>query len=169
MITPLTQTGEMRDWWGSSYARIASRLLSLGLQPTCYRMRIYSTPPQEDRVIPQNGYLRSTMAVTPGSFILGIMRATDNNRFFFQVTDVALGHKWFSDPVPSGFFEKPFVSNAFPAHLSQLPWLFEAPYPVPAGGGLFLWEFWNDTTISQGAEFVQVYLLVAEPRCNANG
>jgi hypothetical protein len=169
MITPLTQTGEFLDLWGSPYARIASRLISLGLQPDCYRMRVYSAPSQEDRLIPAGGYARATVAITPGAFILGILRAADGQDFFFQVTDVALGHKWFSEPVPNGFFEKPYVQDAPLNHLSQLPWLLEAPYPVPEGGGLFLCEFWNDSSSVRTAQFVQLYLLVAEPRCNVNG
>ncbi len=146
MITPLTQTGEYLDFWGAVYGRLAQRMRSLGLRPDCYRYRVYAAPELQNRLVPVGGYQRATMAVTPGSFILGLLSGWNGppnlaQQFVFQVTDVALNHKWFSDPVPAKFFNKPKLPGS--GRLSQLPWLFEAEYPVPAGSGLFLVEFWN--------------------------
>jgi hypothetical protein len=136
-------------------------------------MRIYSAPQIEDRLIPVGGYVRSSLAVTPGAFILGIMAGAEGQQFVFQVTDVALNHRWFSEPVPNVFFAKPSLFLQPGGHLSQLPWLFEAEYPVPQGSGLFLFEFWNaflDASVPNAApQLAEIDLLVAEPRCNANG
>jgi hypothetical protein len=176
MISSLSQLSEQVDYWGDPYARLAERLLALAYRPDCYRPKIYSAPEISNQTIPPLGYVRAPIVITPGAFLLGLLVADVG--FVFQLTDVALGHSFFSQPTPASFVAKQQLpQNILPFSVgnSALPWLFEAPYPV-VGSGLFMAEFWNavgelhDPFGPPPQNPVQAYinLMVAEPRCNAN-
>lgn len=184
MISTLHLPGEFADTWGDVYARLAARMAPLA-DSVRFRPRLYCVPQWKERIIQRNGYVKATMVVTPGSFIWGLLYAAffqDNGQtlgvevtnlhFVFQVTDVALKHKWFSEPVPCEFFKK--SSSLVPicfGQSSKLPWLLESPYPV-TGSGLFVVEFWNTTSSDPDTDDVlqrwcQMAFGVAEPRvCN---
>lgn len=178
MMSSLSQLSEQVDYWGDPYARLAERALALAYQPDCYRPKIYSAPEISNQTIAPLGYVRAPIVITPGAFLLGFLVA--DAAFLFNLTDVALGHSFFSQPTPSSFVSKQQLSANVTRFTgfgnTALPWLFEAPYPV-VGGGLFMAEFWNAVgelngpfgPPTQNPVQAYIYLMVAEPRCNANG
>jgi hypothetical protein len=76
-------------------------------------------------------------------------------QFNVQITDAALGHKLFDEPVPSMFLAnyKPAYQNAVLLLTGSFPNLLCSPYPV-VGSGLFMVEFWNTAGAQQRVELV---------------
>ena len=75
--------------------------------------------------------------------------------FNLQITDTALGRKFWDAAVPSFFVGnyKATAADAFLPRLGSFPNLMNAPYPV-VGDGLFLVELWETSGAPQRVELV---------------
>jgi len=119
----------------------------------CYLPRWHHAPANADQVITAaKPYLRFTMEVQPGSYLLGIKHNIARG-FLCNITDIGLNHSFFSDPVPDSYF----LSGGSPTvNPGQLTYWFKSPYPV-VSPGRFIVEFWNTST----SESVTAELVIA--------
>jgi hypothetical protein len=100
------------------------------------------------------------LKITPGSLIVGVYLPADPATlqpplFNLQVTDTALGRKWFDAAIPS-FFVGNYKATAFDTLLPRMgsfPNLLSSPYPV-VGDGLFLVEMWESSGAVQRIELL---------------
>jgi hypothetical protein len=132
---------------------------------SCYQPKFYKTPADADEVITANDYVAYGLKITPGSIIFGFYLPCDPNTgnlahsvppaFNVQITDVALEHKWFDDPVSSLFLAnyKPEYQSARFSQTGSFPNLLCAPYPV-VGSGLFMVEITETSGEDQRIELV---------------
>ncbi len=140
MINSLSLYPFWRDTWGSFNPVALAQLAPLAYD-ACYVPKLYKAPDDDQEIIPQGGYLKYGLEITPGSLIWGILHppatgSFDVPGFVFKVTDMSLGIELWDIPSPDIF-----VSNNGPG---IFPWLLNSPYPV-VGTGLFNVEFWNNS------------------------
>lgn len=123
-------------------------------QSGCYRSVLYKAPADADETLAAGAYQRMQLQLMAGSWIVAVshnpLSTPPASGFLWQVTDLGLGHVWFSRPT-SNFFALPL-------------WILPAPYPVvkPAS---FLVEFWNTSSASLRCKMV---FRVAEPHSVSN-
>ena len=118
------------------------------------------------------------MGITPGAVIFGfylpaLVSTSLPPAYNIQITDMALRHKFWDEPVPSiflGNFKPEYLSADLlqaGGLVSTFPSLFSAPHPV-VGDGLFLFEFWDTTGGAAGpqgsAQRLELVIGVLEPR-----
>ena len=158
MISSLRLPAQYRDYWSEYYSMAAAecdKILAAG----CYAPRYYHAPRNADELIQgPGGYLKYSLVIPAGSWILGFYRAaTGSVGFLFNLTDVGLNHKFFSTPVPDTFFDS--LKTGLGAQIGPLPpSLFCKPYPV-VDPGSFLVEFWQNNNANLRC---QMTFLVAE-------
>jgi hypothetical protein len=139
MLNTLNVWPFYRETWGSFDPMALAQLASLAYDP-CYQPKLYKAPDDDQEIIPNGGYLKYGLEITPGSLIWGIYHVPpagfSEPGFVYKVTDMSLGIELWDTPTPDLF-----VSNN---QASPFPWLFSSPYPV-VGNGLFNVEFWNNS------------------------
>lgn len=139
-LNPQELQASYRDWW-PLFDPMTVALMDGINKSKCYVPRFFVAPAGGNLV--QNtqapgSYVNYVLEVPPGSFLWGIYTASENN-FAIQITDMALGYKWFNSPSPDTFL------LADPG----APYLFPALYPVMSPG-TFMFEFFS-TAASGGA------------------
>lgn len=155
MLTPFYLNPFTRDTW-SEYDAYVIAQMEAALCDECYKPKIYKSPDISQEVLAATGpgaYVSHGLKITPGALIVGFLFPSNflQTEVNVQITDVGLGHKWYSEPVPWVLLSngKPFMPN-----------LLRKPYPV-VDPGRFLVELWNVS----GAQFrAQLRFLVLEPR-----
>lgn len=180
-INPLRLSSDYRDYYGDPHA-VLSEMIDPILNAGCYIPRIIHAPdtPTELAGLAGNGYLDYALVIPAGSWILGFLHAytssaspntTDppvQSSFRFQLTDVQIGYKFFTRPVPEAW-----LLNDLPSSNSLAPWgtglltvpiqsvrLLGAPYPV-VPPGIFKLEFWNMLMTQNSG--IRLSAVVAEP------
>lgn len=155
-ISPLELDPLTRAYWGHWDAYVIGQLAALGLRTDCYSIKFYKAPASQDEVMAANSTVEYGLRITPGSIIFGfyLPAQVDTSlpiQFNVQITDLALKHKFWDQPIPSIFLAnyKPayLTANSLQAagQIASFPSLLPAPHPV-TGDGLFLVEFWNGPT-----------------------
>ena len=149
-ISPLQLDPLTRDYWGHFDAWAIGNLAPLA-QERCYVPKFYKAPASADELIGAYQYVTYGLRITPGSIIFGfylpaLLSTLAAPRYTVQITDAALGHKLWDEPIPS-FFLGNFKPENLPANglstgPSSFPGLLDSPYPV-VGDGLFYCEFWD--------------------------
>ena len=173
-ISPLSMNQLTRDLWGQYDASAIWQLAPLG-EDTCYTLKFYKAPDDQEDLFDADGFVSYGLRITPGDIIYGLylpcIPDTTNpwesapGQFTVQITDVSMKHKWFDDPVSSLFlsnFKPTYQSNNF-ASMGSFPNLLTAPYPV-VGSGLFTVEIQETSGEQQRIQLVFGVLEV----CNAN-
>jgi hypothetical protein len=159
MISPLSLDQLTRDTWGQFDAAAIAQIADLA-GDSCYAPKFYKAPDVGSEVFQPYDYLAYGLKLTPGSLITGIYLPANPATlqpaaFNVQVTDSALGRKWFDAAIPS-FFLGNYKAAAFDtllARMGSFPGLLNSPYPV-VGDGLFLVELWESSGAVQRIELV---------------
>ncbi len=140
------------DYWGE-YLPYALEFWRPVVAAGCYVPRWYQAPTNDKQAMAQGDYNQFALQLHPGSLILEIMHSFQegvSGQFQVQVTDTALQHQWFSQPVPdSMFYKKP--------ETGRNGYVLPKPYPVITPGN-FLVERW---CIASGD--CELLFVVAEP------
>jgi hypothetical protein len=143
-VSPLSLNQLTRDYWGQYDPSIIAQLAALA-SDSCYSIKFYKAPADDQENMPAYGYATYGLRITPGSVIFGFYLPADVDTstpaaskpgaFTVQITDVSLGHRFFDDPVSSlflGNFKPTFQSNVN-LNMGGFPNLLCAPYPVVSG------------------------------------
>lgn len=156
-ISPLSLDNLTRDMWGSYDPYSIAQLAPLAYED-CYQPKFYKAPDLEHRIFQPYSYLDYGLAITPGSLVFGIYLPADPatslpRPFNLQVTDNALSHKWWDQPIPSFFIGnyKPTFLDVSVYQMGSFPHLFNAPYPI-VGEGLLSVEIWETSGAAQPIE-----------------
>ena len=160
-ISPLELDPLTRAYWGHWDANAIGQLAPLAGNK-CYKPKFYKAPASADELILAFGYAQFGLRITPGSIIFGfycpaLVSTSAPPAYNVQITDDALGHKFWDEPIPSFF-----LGNYKPTYLTDdalqttglvgsFPSLLSAPHPV-TGDGLFLCEFWDTTGGTSGPQ-----------------
>lgn len=114
---------QYRDQWGRQQPVALERARSV-LESQCHVIRYYQVPDDRQAQFAAAGdYRQTTLALAPGSFILGFMQQSAGGATcLLQLTDVETQHKLFAQPYPS---QQLFRGGA---------WYFPCPMPVIAPG-----------------------------------
>lgn len=139
-----------QDYFGE-YLPFAYEALRPLLDAGCYVPRWYQAPANSLVDMAAGDYNAVSLTLPPGSFILAILHSDQESvtgTFTVQITDTALQHQWFSQPVPDSMFDRFSGQNGYP-----LP----KPYPVVSPGVLLI-ERW--CTVAGSCE---ILFAVAEP------
>jgi len=159
--SPLQLSQLSRDQWGSFDAAAIAQLAGLA-EDTCYSMKFYKAPADNQELVAAYGYTPYGLRITPGSIIYGIYLPAIPNAgspsasappaFTVQITDQSLEHEWFDDPVSSLFLSNylPCSMETTGALVCSFPWLLDAPYPV-VGSGLFMVEIQSTRLNNRGS------------------
>lgn len=142
------------DFWGEYYPFVLENWRWV-LENDCYVPRWFQAPTNKLQTMAVGDYNAFALQLLPGSLILAILHSNQENvsgEFTVQITDTALGHQWFGQPVPDSLFYK--VPNESGRNGYPLP----KPYPVIAPGN-FLVERWCNT-----AGICELVFMVAEPK-----
>lgn len=157
-ISPLSLDQFTRDVWGSYDAQAIAQLAPLALD-ACYQPKFYKAPDLQTEVVAALGYVAFGLKITPGSLIYGVylpaLATGSPASFNLQITDQALHHTFWDEPVPSvavGNFKATALS-LFLTQYGSFPNLFNCPHPV-VGDGLFLVEIWETSGAAQRIEVV---------------
>lgn len=116
----------------------------------CYIPRWFQAPTNALQSMVAGQYVDFSMQIPAGSFILEIAHSFQTGgggpptgggspptgTFTVQITDLAVNHQWFSNPVPDAFFFKSQGRNGY---------IIPKPYPVIMPGNIRV-EFWCRTT-----------------------
>ena len=163
-LSPLSLNQMTRDLWGQYDCSAIAQLADLANDP-CYSIKFYKAPADDDEVMAAGAYVAYGLKITPGSIIFGFylpcvpvaddLPTSAPPAFTVQITDVALDHKWFDDPVASLFLAnyKPVIQSAVALQTGSFPNLLCAPYPV-VGNGLFMVELQETSGEAQRIELV---------------
>lgn len=177
-LSPLELDPLTRAYYGQWDAYAIAQLAPLAKRLDCYTIKFYKAPASSDELIPAFGYVACGLRITPGAVIFGfylpaLVSTSLPPAYNIQITDMALQHKFWDEPVPSIFLAnfKPEYLTADPLQagglVSTFPSLFSAPHPV-TGDGLFLFEFWDTTGGTAGpqgsAQRLELVIGVLEPR-----
>jgi len=116
-----------REYWGL-HLPIALERARPVLQSECHVLRYFQVPDdRQAQFTAAGGYRQTTLALEPGSFVLGFQQLNDGGvGGALQVTDIPTQHKLFSQPYPSTLL----VRNGV--------WLLPTPMPVTAPGTLLI-------------------------------
>lgn len=175
-ISPLSLDQLTRDTWGTFDAAAIRQLAPLA-DDLCYRPKLYKSPDSASELMAAGAYSAHGLKMTPGSLIYGFylpaqfVSSSANHagqpnslswpagvapiQFNVQITDMALGHRLWDEPVSSTFLSnfKPTYYSANFFLCGSFPNLLCAPYPV-VGDGLLLVEIWNTASSQQRIELV---------------
>lgn len=177
-LSPLELDALTRPYYGQWDPLAIAQLAPLAKRTDCYTIKFYKAPASSDELIPAYGYVAAGLHITPGSLIFGfflpaLVSTSNPPSFNVQITDVALEHTFWDEPVPSIF-----LGNYKPSYLTadalqtaglvaSFPSLFTTPHPV-TGDGLFLFEFWDTTGGTAGpagsAQRLELVIGVLEPK-----
>ena len=153
MISLLSLDQLTRDVAGSYDGMAIAQIAPLAFDD-CYEPKFAKAPDIGSEVLPANGYLACGLKLVPGSVIVGIYLPGAVNTgvappFNLQITDVALGRKFWDCSIPSFFIGnfKPTCADTLRYVVGSFPNLLNGPYPV-VGEGLFLVEFWETTGVA---------------------
>lgn len=150
-MNQLWNVGNIRDYW-ARYAPAAIHNLSWLNNVDCFRPKFFAAPLESLFNISASGYLITTFAFVPGSWVVGLSQV-NADPLDMQLTDLQANYKFFSAPVScqiidtSGGFAQPF-------------WLPE-PYML-AGVATLKVELWNNTANPTVGSQLVVHIL--EPR-----
>lgn len=150
-MNQLWAPGKVRDYWPQWPAPSIQNIEWLN-NPDCFRPKFGIAPREGLANVPASGYIITTFALVPGSWILGFSQVNADD-LDFQVTDLASNYKFFSAPVsaqlmaPTGNFAPPY-------------WLPEA-YLVAAPATVRV-EVWNNT--DEDTVQSQLVMHYTEPR-----
>ena len=145
MITPLQIDPYTRDLWQEFDALAIAQLAPLAYDD-CYRPRFYMGLDTLAQQVPSQstgGYSAVGLHIQPGSLIYGLVVNSNYNasaQWSIQVTDMAMGLTFWSDPISAAFLSQPKPGN--------YPNLLRHPRPV-IGDGLYRVEVWNQLQTSQ--------------------
>lgn len=147
MVTPLQIDSYTRDLWGEFDPLAIAEFSPVAYDP-CYRPKIIVGLDSQAQSVPAtNGYSEAVIKLLAGSLIVGFLFGNDytndgNYQFNIQITDLELGHAFFSEPVSQSFLVN---QQGCPNSQSvNYPNLLSSPYPV-TGKGRFLFQVWNQT------------------------
>ncbi len=141
------------DYWGE-YLPFALENWPWIAKAGCYHPRWYQAPTNALQSMGVGAYSSFALQIPSGCLILEIMHRNQEGAtgaFTCQITDTALGHQWFGQPVPDTLFNKrPNVEG-------RNGYVLPKPYPVIAPGN-FLVERWCTT-----AGICELLFAVAQP------
>ena len=148
-LSSLALFSSWRDYSGNWNAMIEPQMSPIE-RSTCHAPRFVLLPDVSHQVIPSSGKIEYNFHLVPGSIIVGML--VPNQPWALQLTDVALGHQFFQDPLT---VSQAFTNGAFRGRIPGTM-LFPTPHPV-VGEGLFSFEAWGTP-----GHTVVLILLVAE-------
>ena len=167
-ISPLSLSPLVRDLWGSFDASAIAQLAALA-SDSCYSIKFYKAPADNQELLPANGYAPYGLKITPGSLIFGFYLACDSETllppaYTVQITDVDMEHKLFTEPIASLFLANylPTYQDVAGVLRGSFANLLTAPYPV-TGRGAFKIDIQDTSGAVQRVELVIGVLEV----CNA--
>lgn len=149
--TPLALIPGWVDAWGdwSSFAEVWAQAIEQTSK--CHACRLALVPGTEGQIIPSSGKLNYNFTLVAGSLIVGAWVSPNPEDTVLQITDVALQHKMFQEPIRMTKLQTVGAANGrFPSFT-----LLRNPYPVVEG--LFKAEFWGEP-----GDRVYLILLVGE-------
>jgi hypothetical protein len=143
--------GNLRDVW-PRWTPAAIENLSWLNSVDCFRPKFFIAPNQSQMNVSPSGYIITTFALVPGSWVVGFSEVNSES-LDFQVTDLGANYKFFSAPMSASLM----ASNG---GYSQPFWLQE-PYMLTAPAVLRV-EIWNNTLVATANS--QILLHTLEPR-----
>lgn len=122
-----------RDYW----ARPLPILLETArpvLESECHVLRYFQTPDDRQANLVAGDYRQVTLALEPGSFVLGFQQKNSGGlNFLLQLTDQATGHQLFNQPMPTQYLYR------------DQTFFLPCPFPV-LSPGILLVEVWAQQT-----------------------
>ena len=147
-VSSLALDASWVDYWGD-WSSFVEPLFAPLEQSRCHAARLAVVPSAENQYVPSGGKIQFNFYLPAGSIIWGFWIVPG---FSVQLTDLALGHSIFQEPVSTSFLQTVGAQfGRFPSFT-----LLPCPHPV-VGDGLFQLEAWGTV----GAQFY-VILGVAE-------
>ena len=154
-ISPLSLNPLTRDLWGSFDAAAIAQLAALA-GDSCYSIKFYKAPADNQELMAANAYAAYGLKITPGSIIFGVYLPVNLSAdFTVQITDVDMEHKLFTEPISSLFLSnlKPTYASLATVNMGSFPNLLNAPYPV-TGRGAFKVDIQETSGEQQRVELV---------------
>lgn len=142
------------DYW-AEYLPFALENWEWIVKAGCYAPRWYQAPTNALQTMTVGAYNAFALQIPAGSLIMAIYHTRQegvSGEFTAQVTDTALGHQWFGQPVPDTLFLK------VPNTSGRNGYVLTKPYPVITPGN-FLVERWCTV-----AGICELLFAVAEPQ-----
>lgn len=152
------------DYWGEQFPFQLENWHPI-INAGCYIPRWYQAPTNLLQGMVVGQYVDFSMQIPGGSFILAILHSFQSGSgggsgggspstgtFTVQITDLAVNHQWFSNPIPDAFFYKTSGRNGY---------ILPKPYPVISPGNIRV-EFWCRVT-----GFCELLFAVAIPEARA--
>ena len=138
--TPFELLPSWSDSWGlwNSRALAAQAWLE---NERCLKARLALAPNAAAQTIPLSGQIDYNVRLVPGSVVFGFvlpLSAAGSEDIRIQVTDVALNHQWFQEPLSLASLGVTGVRECWFERSILLP----CPHPV-VGDGLFRVELWG--------------------------
>lgn len=152
-MNQLWNVGNLRDYWGR-WTPAAVQNLGWLNAVDCFRPKFFAAPIESLMNIPASGYLITTFAFVPGSWVVGLSQV-NADALDMQLTDLQANYKFFSAPVSCQICDP-----LQPSGESQPFWMPE-PYML-SGVAVLKVELWNNTSIATVNS--QLVLHVLEPR-----
>ena len=160
-ISPLELDPLTRSYWGQWDAYTIGQLAPLA-KNQCYKPKFYKAPASGDELIGAYQYATYGLRIPTGDIIFGfycpaLVSSAAAPAYNLQITDSALDHKFWDEPIPSFFLGnyKPTYLTADPLQTAGLvgsfPSLLTCPHPV-VGDGLFFVEIWDTTGGTSGPQ-----------------
>jgi len=131
------------DYWGEPFPFQLENWQPI-VKAGCYVPRWFQAPTNALQLMATGQYVDFSVQLPAGSFIMEIAHSfqpgesfsggssPSTGTFTVQITDLAIDHQWFSNPMPSSFFFKTSGRNGY---------IIPKPYPIISPGNL-RFEFW---------------------------
>jgi hypothetical protein len=131
------------DYWGEPFPFQLESWVPI-YKAACYVPRWFQAPTNALQNMVAGQYVDFSLQIPDGSFVLAILHSFQSGSggsgggtpstgtFTVQITDLAIDHQWFSNPVPGIFFNKTSGRNGY---------ILPKPYPIISPGNL-RFEFW---------------------------
>ena len=147
---PFQFQGRMRDYYGM-WTPAALESMLLIQDSSLYRPAWYTAPVMEQQAMLPHGYVETTLAIKPGSWIIGVIHNfVIEGLFQWKMTDLDLDHEFMNAPAA----DARFVGS---------PYLLPEPHPVIGSGNIRV-EVWNPAPlIPDFTPVIDIILLVSEP------
>lgn len=138
-VNPLALASSWSDQWGVWSPRAAAASMWLEDEP-CLYFRLGLAPETAKQVIPASGYLDYNLRLVPGSVVYKLWTPNVSS-VQCQISDIALGHDLFQEPVELNSLYTDFRTGRFSSGF-----LLPMPHPIVddgSGSGMLRVQFWG--------------------------
>lgn len=150
-MNQLWGVGNVRDYWARWTPPAVQNLTWLNAVD-CFRPKLFAAPIESLMNVPASGYLITTFAFVPGSWVIGLSQVNADS-LDFQLTDLQANYKFFSAPISAQLMDTTGGQS--------MPFWLPEPYML-SGVATLKVEIWNNTSSPTANSQIVVHVL--EPR-----